>query len=150
VSTIEENMMEIHPAEKGYRRRSLLALLGVLMLLVFLLLQLNAWLEGVTAQLSVTDPNGAKQWLRGLLAALGIGLAVPAVALGLSLHRLGRASRLQGRFPPREFKTWRDVRVLRDAPALLWARRVELSGSVAFAIAGLLAGWALWALWYFR
>lgn len=143
-------MMEIHHAENGYRRRSLWALLGVLTLLVVLLWQLNAWLQSVATQLTVADPNAAKQWLRGLLAALGIGLAVPAIALGLSLHRLGRASRLQGRFPPREFKTLRDVRVLRDAPALRWARRVELAGTVAFAMGGLLAGWALWALWYFR
>lgn len=142
--------MEIHHAEKGYRKRSLWALLGVLVLLVILLWQLNTWLHGMTAQLSVADPNAAKQWLRGLLAALGIGLAAPAVALGLSLHRLGQASRVQGRFPPREFKTLRDVRVLRDAPALRWARRVELSGTAAFVIAGLLAGWALWALWYFH
>lgn len=142
--------MEIHYVDKGYRRRSLLVLLGVLALLAALLWQLNAWLQGVIAQLSGADPGAAKQWLRGLLAALGIGLAAPAMALGLSLHRLGRTSRLQGRFPPREFKTLRDVRVLRDAPALRWARRVEVSGTIAFAMAGLLAGWALWVLWYFR
>lgn len=143
-------MMEIHHTEKGYRRRSVLALLGVLSLLTVLLWQLHTWLQGMAAGLAVADPATAKQWLRGLLGALGVGLAAPAVALGLSLRRLARASRLQGRFPPREFRTLRDVRVLRDAPALRWARRVEVSGTVAFAIAGLLAAWALWALWYFR
>lgn len=142
--------MEIHYADKGYRRRSIWALLGVLTLLAVLLWQLNAWLQGLASQLSGADPDAAMRWLRALLAALGLALSAPAAALGVSLHRLGRASRLQGRFPPREFKTLRDVRVLRDAPALRWARRVETSGTAALLLAGALACWALWALWYFR
>lgn len=142
--------MEIHYADKGYRRRSIWALLGVLTLLAVLLWQLNAWLQGLASQLSGADPDAARRWLRALLAALGLALSAPAAALGVSLHRLGRASRLQGRFPPREFKTLRDVRVLRDAPALRWARRVETSGTAALLLAGALACWALWALWYFR
>jgi multisubunit Na+/H+ antiporter MnhG subunit len=142
--------MEIHYADKGYRRRSIWALLGVLTLLAVLLWQLNAWLQGLASQLSGADPDAARRWLRALLAALGLALSAPAAALGVSLHRLGRASRLQGRFPPREFKTLRDVRVLRDAPALRWARRVETSGTAALLLAGALASWALWALWYFR
>lgn len=142
--------MEIHYADKGYRRRSIWALLGVLTLLAVLLWQLNAWLQGLASQLSGADPDAARRWLRALLAALGLALSAPAAALGVSLHRLGRASRLQGRFPPREFKTLRDVRVLRDASALRWARRVETSGTAALLLAGALASWALWALWYFR
>lgn len=142
--------MEIHYADKGYRRRSVWALSGVIVLLMVLLWQLNGWLRELAPQLSGTDPDTARRWLRALLAALGLALSAPAAALGLSLHRLARASRLQGRFPPREFKTLRDVRVLRDAPALRWARRVEVSGAAALALAGALAGWALWALWYFR
>ena len=142
--------MEIHYADKGYRRRSIWALLGVLTLLAVLLWQLNPWLQGLASQLSGADPDAARRWLRALLAALGLALSAPAAALGVSLHRLGRASRLQGRFPPREFKTLRDVRVLRDAPALRWARRVETSGTAALLLAGALASWALWALWYFR
>ena len=142
--------MEIHYADKGYRRRSIWALLGVLTLLAVLLWQLNAWLQGLASQLSGADPDAARRWLRALLAALGLALSATAAALGVSLHRLGRASRLQGRFPPREFKTLRDVRVLRDAPALRWARRVETSGTAALLLAGALACWALWALWYFR
>jgi hypothetical protein len=142
--------MEIHYADKGYRRRSIWALLGVLTLLTVLLWELNAWLQGLAPQLSGADPDAAKRWLRALLAALGLALSAPAAALGVSLHRLGHVSRLQGRFPPREFKTLRDVRVLRDAPALRWARRVETSGTAALLLAGALAVWALWVLWYFR
>ncbi|TWI11590.1 hypothetical protein [Aerolutibacter ruishenii] len=142
--------MEIHQADKEYRRRSIWTLLGVLALMGVLLWQLNTWLQGLDGRLSGADPATTKQWLKALLAMLGFALALPAAALGASLYRLGRASRLQGRFPPREFKTWRDVRVLRDGPALRWARRVELSSTAAFALAGLLGGWALWVLWYFR
>lgn len=142
--------MEIHYADKGYRRRSLWTLLGVLVLLAVMLWQLDQWLQGLNTRLMRADPATAKDWLRTMLAVLGIGLAIPATALALSLHRLGKASRLQGRFPPREYRTWRDVRVLRDAPALRWARRVEAWAIVAFVLAGLLAGWGLWVLWYFR
>lgn len=142
--------MEIHYADKGYRRRSIWALLGVLILLTALLWQLNAWLQGLAPQLSGADSEDARRWLRALLAILGFALSAPAAALGVSLHRLGRASRLQGRFPPRELKTLRDVRVLRDAPALRWARRVEISGTTALLLSSALAGWALWTLWYFR
>ena len=142
--------MEIHYADKGYRRRSLWALAGVVALLMVLMWQLNAWLQAVTSELAGAGAETAKLWLKALLAALGVGLAVPSAALGASLHRLGRTSRLQGRFPPREFKTLRDVRVLRDAPALQWARRVEHAGTAALVLAGGLVFWALWALWYFR
>lgn len=142
--------MEIHHANKGYRRRSMWALLAVLAMLTMLLWQLHTWLQGLGAQLSGADPAAAQAWLRALLAALGFALAIPAAALGTSLFRLGRASRLQGRFPPLEFKTLRDVRVLRDAAALRWARRVENAGTVAFVLAAVLTGWALWVLWYFR
>ena len=142
--------MEIHHADKGYRRRSMWALLAVLSVLTLLLWQLHAWLQGLDTQLSGADPAAAQAWLRALLAALGFALAIPAAALGTSLFRLGRASRLQGRFPPLEFKTLRDVRVLRDGAALRWARRVENAGTAAFVLATVLAGWALWVLWYFR
>lgn len=142
--------MEIHHADKGYRRRSAWTLIGVLLLLAILLWHLNAWLQGLDVQLSNSDPASAKHWLRALMAALGFALAIPAAALGASLYRLARSSRLQGRFPPREFKTLRDVRVLRDATARQWARRVEVSGTVAFGLASVLVGWALWVLWYFR
>jgi hypothetical protein len=84
-----------------------------------------------------------------LLCGLGIGLAIPAIGLGLTLRELGHASRLEGRFPPSKWKTLRDVRVLRDAPGLAWARRVELAGCVALVLAGLLIGWSAWAWWKF-
>lgn len=142
--------MEIHQADKGYRRRSLWALLIVVGLLTMLLWQLNGWLQGLAPRLSEADPETARRWLRALLAALGLALSLPAGGLAISLQRLARASRLQGRFPPREFKTLRDVRVLRDAPALRWARRVELSGQASLLLALALVGWALWVLWYFR
>lgn len=143
-------LMDIHYADKGYRRRCIWAMAGVVVLSAVLLWQLNAWLQDMASGLSGADPDTLRRWLRMLIAALAIGLATPAIALGVSLRRLGLASRLQGRFPPREFKTLRDVRILRDVPALQWARRVEVFGLATFGLAGVLVAWAFWALWHFR
>lgn len=141
--------MEIHRSDKAYRTRALLLLAGVAVLCVLLLWQLNLWLGEVTSELGASDPETVRQWLRMLLAGLGIALALPAAALGASLRKLALESRIQGRFPPREWKTLRDVRVLRDAPALLWSRRVELAGSAALGLAAMFAGWAAFAWWRF-
>ena len=46
-------------------------------------------------------------------------------------------------------KTLRDVRVLRDAPALAWARRVEVGGMAALCLAAVFAAWAAMAWWRF-
>ena len=141
--------MEIHRADKAYRNRTMLLLAGATILCLFLLWQLNLWLGKVTNELMASDPDTVRRWLRALLVALGIGLALPATALGVSLRKLALASRIEGRFPPREWKTWRDVRVLRDAPALLWARRVELAGTAALALAVAFVVWAALAWWRF-
>ena len=141
--------MEIHHADKAYRIRTMLLLAGTAVLCLILLWQLNLWLGKLNNELMTSDPDTVRRWLRALLAALGIGLAVPAAALGVSLRKLALASRIEGRFPPREWKTLRDVRVLRDAPALLWARRVELAGTSALALALVLVGWAALAFWWF-
>jgi hypothetical protein len=127
-----------------------LLLLGFTALLcVVLLLLLDGWLRTVQSQLGSSDPDTVRRWLRGLLAGLGIALAIPAALLGLGLRRLGLDSRLQGRFPPREWKTLRDVRVLRDRHGLAWARRTELAGMSALALAIVLLSWAGWVLWHF-
>ena len=139
--------MEIHRADRAYRKRTLwLIALAVVSCLV-LLWQLNLWLRYVTQHLGGSDPDTVRHWLRVMFVGLGVGLAAPAVGLGLSLRKLGYASRLQGRFPPQEWKTLRDVRVLCDRTALNWARRVEILGLSALGLAGGLAGWALWAWW---
>ena len=140
--------MEIHPADKAYRTRAVWLLAGVAILCVVLLWQSNAWLARVTSELGASDPETVRYWLRWLLAGLGIALAVPAAALGASLRRLALESRLQGRFPPRSWKTWRDVRVLRDAPALAWAKRVEAAGLMALCLALLFVVWS--AVAWFR
>lgn len=142
--------MEIHHADKAYRNRGLVLLAGISVLAGALLWQLNLWLQELTMHLASGDPDTVRGWLRMLLAALGFALAVPAAALGLSLRRLGQSSRIQGRFPPQELRTLRDVRVLRDQPALRWARRVERFGALSLALAGVLASWALWAMWHFH
>ena len=135
--------MEIHPADKAYRTRAIWLLAGVSILCAVLLWQLNIWLGRITSELGASDPDTVRYWLRWLLAGLGVALAVPAAALGISLRRLALESRLQGRFPPRTWKTWRDVRVLRDAPALIWAKRVEGAGIAALCVAALLVAWAV-------
>jgi hypothetical protein len=141
--------MEFHRADKAHRTRSLLLLAFVAALCAVLLWQLDAWLSTLSTTLATSDEATVSTWLRVLFGALGIGLAVPAAALGLSLRKLAYASRLEGRFPPNDWKTWRDVRVLRDAPALAWARRVEMAGTCALAVAALLLAWTAWALWRF-
>jgi hypothetical protein len=141
--------MEIHPADKAYRNRAMLLLIGTMMLCVLLLWQLNVWLGKVSGELMGSDPDTVRHWLRGLLAGLGIALALPAAILGISLRKLGLASRIEGRFPPRGWKTWRDVRVIRDAHALTWARRVELAGNAALLLAAGLVTWAAAAWWRF-
>ena len=135
--------MEIHRADKAYRTRAAWLLAAVAILCAVLLWQLDTWLAQVTTELGASDPDTVSYWLRWLLAGLGIALALPAAALGIGLRRLALESRLQGRFPPRHWKTWRDVRVLRDAPALRWAKRVEASGLAALGLAALFATWAV-------
>jgi len=141
--------MEIHHADKAYRNRTLL-LLGLTTLLCAVgLLLLDGWLRKVDAHLATSDLATVRLWLRGLFAGLGIGLAVPAALLGLGLRRLGFTARVEGRFPPRGWKTLRDVRVLRDAAAVRWARRTEALGTLALLFALGLLAWAAWAWWRF-
>lgn len=141
--------MEIHRADKAYRTRSALLLAGIALLCVVLLWQLNLWLGRMNTELMGSDPDTVRRWLRALLSGLGISLALPAAALGISLRRFALASRIEGRFPPREWKTWRDVRVLRDSAALAWARRVELAATATLVLAALLVLWAAIAWWRF-
>jgi hypothetical protein len=141
--------MEIHRADKAYRTRSLLLLGGIAVLCIILLWQLNAWLGRVNAELVGSNPDTVRHWLRALLAGLGVSLALPAAALGMSLRRFALASRIQGRFPPREWKTWRDVRILRDSAALAWALRVERVAIAMLVLATLLVAWAAVAWWRF-
>ena len=141
--------MEIHQADKAYRTRAMLLLAGTIVLCVVLLWQLNLWLGKVTGELGATDPDTVRRWLRALLAGLGIALALPAAALGMSLRKLALEARAQGRFPPREWKTLRDVRILRDTHAMVWSRRVELGGTAALCLALLFATWAAVAWWRF-
>ena len=141
--------MEIHRADKAYRNRSILLLAATVLLSAFLLWELDRWLGEVTRELMASEPDVVRRWLRALLAGLGVALALPAAALGVSLRRLALASRIEGRFPPRQWKTWRDVRVLRDAHAMGWARRVEAAGTVALALALGLVAWSAVAWWRF-
>jgi hypothetical protein len=141
--------VEIHRADKAYRNRTLLLLALTTLLCAVALLLLDAWLRQVNAELAHSDIETVRRWLRGLLAGLGITLAIPAVLLGIGLRRLGYRARIEGRFPPRDWKTLRDVRVLRDAEALRWSRRTELCGLAALALAGTLLCWAGWAWWRF-
>lgn len=141
--------MEIHRADPDYRKRAVLLLALTALSCVVLLLLLDAWLRGIVIQLQSSEPDTVRRWLRGLLVGLGMGLAIPAALLGTGLRRLGLASRVQGRFPPGEWKTLRDVRVLRDKDALTWSRRTELAGNTALGLGLALLLWAAWAWWRF-
>jgi hypothetical protein len=141
--------MEIHRADRSHRNRSALLLAVVVVLCTALLWQLQLWLSHMSTTLAGSDAVTVTRWLRILFVALGVGLAVPAAALGVSLRRLAHSSRIEGRFPPRALKTWRDVRVLRDRPALVWARRVELAANGALVLSVVLFAWSAWAWWRF-
>ena len=145
-----DGVVEIHRADRSYRNRTLLALGLTVLLCAVLLMLLDAWLRQVNTQLASSDPDTVRRWLRWLLAGMGVGLALPAVFLGAGLRRLGLASRIEGRFPPKDWKTLRDVRVLRDHDALVWARRTEIAGLVALAVAAVVLAWATWAWWWFN
>lgn len=141
--------MEIHRADKAYRKRALWLLAGVVLMCGSLLWQLQSWLDQLSVQLGDSDPDTVRAWIRLLLCGMGVALAIPAIGLGRTLRQLGYASRLEGRFPPTQWKTFRDVRVLRDAAGLAWARRVTAAGTAALTLAGLLFAWAAWAWWHF-
>ena len=141
--------MEIHHADKAYRKRALWLLAGIVLMCGVLLWQLQAWLNHLSLELSNSDPDAVRSWIRLLLCSLGVALAVPAIGLGLTLRQMGYAARIEGRYPPAQWKTFRDVRVLRDAASLAWARRVEGAGTAALVLAGLLIGWSAWVWWHF-
>lgn len=141
--------MEIHYADKAYRKRAVWLLAGITLLCAVLVWQLHAWLDHLVAQMGNSDPDAVRSWVRLLLCGLGVALAGPAIALGLSLKDLGYTARLEGRFPPARWKALRDVRVLRDAAGLAWARRVEAAGIAFLLLGGLLLGWSAWAWWRF-
>jgi hypothetical protein len=139
--------MDIHRADPAYRTRTLLLLaLTVLACTVFLLL-LHAWLQRVSAQLMSSDPDSMRRWLRALFVGLGMLLAGPALLIGANLRRLGVQSHLERRFPPENWKTLRDVRILRDEQAVRWAARTQLLGSTALAFGACLVLWSLWVFW---
>jgi hypothetical protein len=142
--------MEIHHADKAHRKRALWLLGGIVLMCGVLLWQLQVWLANITQQLGASDPETVRFWVRSLLFGLGVAMAIPATGLGLTLRKMGYVSRIEGRFPPAEWKTVRDVRVLRDAAGLSWARRVEVAGAALLLLAGGLVAWAGWAWWYFR
>lgn len=138
--------MDIHRADLAYRRRSL-ALLGALAVMCGLgLWQWRDWLLAVQAQ-ALAGPAAQARHGLGLAIAAMLAAPVPPLALwGRSLCRLGRAATAQGRFPPREWKTYRDVRVLRGEIAAAWARRSLSMGRAAQAAAGGCAAASLLAL----
>ncbi len=139
--------MDIHRADRAYRTRTLLLLaLTALACTVFLLL-LHAWLQRVTVQLTSSDPDTMRRWLRGLFVSLGFLLSIPALLIGANLRRLGIQSALERRFPPENRKTLRDVRILRDELAIRWAARTRVLGNVAIAFGVCLVLWSLWVFW---
>ena len=141
--------MEIHRADKAYRKRSLWLLVGIVVMCGVLLWELQTWLQSLTQNLDGRDPRTVRQWVRLLLAGLGFSMAIPSIGLGVSLRRLAAGVRNEGRFPPADWKTLRDVRILRGPDADTWARRVGLASSAAIAVAGLFLGWSAWAWFHF-
>lgn len=141
--------MDIHRADRQYRNRALLLLALTTLLCGVLLVLLDGWLRNVNAHLLASDPDTVRDWLRWLLGGLGIGLAIPAWLLGRGLRRIGMQARQERRFPPRDWKTLRDVRILHDEDALAWARRTVVAGNIALGLAAMLVLWAVAAWTWF-
>jgi hypothetical protein len=141
--------VDIHRADKAYRKRSLWLLLAIVVMCGVLLWELQSWLRSLTQELDGRDPQTVRHWVRLLLVGLGFCMAIPALGLAVSLRRLAAAVRNEGRFPPADWKTLRDVRILRGPAAATWARRVGMASSAAIAVAGLFLGWAAWAWFHF-
>ncbi|ROU05807.1 hypothetical protein [Lysobacter enzymogenes] len=141
--------MEIHRADLAYRRRSLWLLLAIAAGCALALWQLHGWLQSVQAHVAIADASQARRWLRRALAGLVLAPTAPLWLWGRGLRRLGRAAGEQRRFPPRDWKTYRDVRVLRGDAADAWARRTARLGryaqhaALACVAAALAVGWWL-------
>lgn len=138
--------MEIHRADLAYRRRSLWLMAALLAACAIGLWLLHDWLQTVQAHAVASAPEDARRWLRGAIVAMLTTAAVPSALWGRSLRRLGRAAREEGRFPPRAWKTYRDVRILREQAASQWSRRSERLGRMAQGAAGVFAAAAV-AAW---
>ncbi|KRD39709.1 hypothetical protein ASE35_05090 [Lysobacter sp. Root916] len=142
---------DIHPADLAYRRRSLLIIAAIVVLALFGLWQLDGWLSGLATQLAQDgDPQRTRRWLRGLLVALALLPVVPLSLLARSLRRLAAAAQAERRFPPRDWRTLRDVRVLRGVVAQRWIVRVRRMAAAASVLAILCAVLAMAMLWYYR
>lgn len=141
--------MEIHRADPAYRRRSLLLLAATAGVCALALWQLHGWLQDVIAHLRISDADEVRRWLRALLTGLAAVPVVPLAFWGRGLRRLARATREEQRFPPKAWKTYRDVRVLRAHYAQTWAARVDRLGRAAQTLAGVLAAAAVVTWWYF-
>src|SRR5262245_20232651 len=115
--------MEIHRADLAYRRRSLWLLSTIVCLCAIGLWLLHDWLQAVQAQIALAEPAQARRWLRWAIAGLLFAPVIPLWLWGRGMRRLGRAAFEENRFPPRAWKTYRDVRVLRERAAENWSRR---------------------------
>ena len=139
--------MDIHRADPAYRTRTLLLLTLTALACTVLLLLLHAWLQRVTAQLMSSDPDTTRRWLRTLFVGLGLLLAIPALLIGANLRQLGMQSQVEQRFPPENWKTLRDVHILRHQQAVRWASRTRLLGTTALAFGVSLVLWSIWVFW---
>ncbi|ALN91869.1 hypothetical protein [Lysobacter gummosus] len=139
--------MEIHRADLAYRRRSLWLLSTIVGLCAVGLWQLHGWLQVVQSHVQAGDAEQARRWLRWAIAGVVFAPSLPLSLWGRSLRRLGAAAQAENRFPPREWKTYRDVRVLRDRAAQDWSRRTERMGGIALYAAGGFAAATL-AAWF--
>ncbi len=141
------NTVEMHAADRGYRKRMGLWLVFALVLGTCLLWWLADGLRGVAEALGDADDARKREGVRVLLSALGLAVAVCSMAVHVAIRRRVRDILAFDALPPPHWRTVRDVRVLRGAAARAWARRLgwcrdaaALSSITAIA----LAAWAWW------
>lgn len=141
--------MDMHRADRAYRRRNLCLLAAAVPVLALALAGLQAWLGDVVAAFPAMQPGQRREWLRWLLAALFIGLATPLALAARMFHRFASQVRMEERLPPVRWRTWRDVRVMRGPAALAWARRARRAGQLTAVGSALLAACAAVLWWRF-
>lgn len=142
--------MELHHADKAYRRRCMAMLWLFATICAMALWWLHDWLGTVVAGFGDLPSHQQLAWLRWLIGGFGIAFALPLATLGETLRRFARAARHEQRYPPSQWRTLRTVRVLTGAVALAWAARVARAASWAFTAAIAFAGLAAWAWWRFQ
>lgn len=134
--------MEIQRADLAYRRRVTRTLIAVTALLLAGAIAFQFWLHSISARLPLPE----------LVATIRLTVAVCVALTAASIAALGAHLWLRGnlivrgrRFPPRDVRSVRDMRIREGVDAVRVGRASQTLGALFVTVAALvaLAGW-LW------